>query len=149
MNRRRRTAFATTSAEAPVSASTAIHSVATPATARTTNAALSPIEIATLTRMLRERRVAQANRVRHLRQFVGHQRDVGGFERRVAAHRAHHDADVGGGQRRRVVDAVADHRDRAVRAGAGFDRRDLVCRQLARAHIVDAELRAGGRAAAS
>ena len=34
--------MATTSADAPVSASTAIHNVATPATARNTNAAFSP-----------------------------------------------------------------------------------------------------------
>ena len=51
VNRRSRTALATTSADAPVSASTAIHSVATPATARTTNATFSPIAIATLMRM--------------------------------------------------------------------------------------------------
>ena len=38
------------------------------------------------------------------------QRDAGAFHRDVGAG-AHGDADIGGGQRRRVVDAVAGHRD--------------------------------------
>ena len=59
------------------------------------------------------RRAAQAQRKRQLRQVVAHERDVGRFEGGVAADGAHHDADIGGGQRRRVVDAVADHRDTA------------------------------------
>ena len=54
----------------------------------------------------RLRRIAKGS----FRQVVAHQGDVGGLERGVAAGRAHRDADVGGGQRRRVVDAVADHR---------------------------------------
>ena len=98
--------------DAPVSAMTAIQSVATPATASTRNAALSTSDIAMFARMLRTVARLEPNRVGDLRQFVGHQRDVGGFERGVAADRAHRDADVGGGKRRRVVDAVADHRDR-------------------------------------
>ena len=76
--------------------------------------------------------------------FVGHQRDVGRLERRVAAHRAHHDADIGGGQRGRVVHAVADHRDRAVAPRRDSTADDLVRRQLPRSHVVDAELRSGG-----
>ena len=40
------------------------------------------------------------------------QRDAGAFHRDVGAG-AHGDADVGCGQRRRVVDAVAGHRDDA------------------------------------
>ena len=58
--------------------------------------------------------------------------------------RGHRDADVGGGQRRRVVDAVADHRDlrpaRERRAQLADDGR-LVARQHLGAHVVDAELR--------
>ena len=50
---------------------------------------------------------------RQRRQVVAEQRDVGGLERRVGAGGAHRDADVGGRERGRVVDAVADHRDRA------------------------------------
>ena len=46
-------AFAITITDAPVSASTAIHSVATPVTAATTNAAFSTIEIARFILMLR------------------------------------------------------------------------------------------------
>ena len=48
-----RSAFAITMIDAPVSARTAIHSVATPATAATTNAAFSTIEIARFVLMLR------------------------------------------------------------------------------------------------
>jgi len=52
LNRRSLTALATTRAEAPVSANTAIHSVATPNIASARNATFNPIDSATLTRML-------------------------------------------------------------------------------------------------
>ena len=48
-----RSAFAITMIDAPVSARTAIQSVATPVTAATTNAAFMTMEIARLVRMLR------------------------------------------------------------------------------------------------
>ena len=48
-------------------------------------------------------------RVGHQARVAAHQRDAGGLHRHVGAGR-HGDADVGRGQRRRVVDAVADHR---------------------------------------
>ena len=54
---------------------------------------------------------------------VGHERDVGALEGDVGAGRAHGDADAGGGERGRVVDAVADHRDRA---GLAFERGDVL-----------------------
>ena len=47
-------------------------------------------------------------------EIVGHQGDVGGLERHVGAGDAHRDPDVGRGERRRVVDAVADHREQTV-----------------------------------
>ena len=59
-------------------------------------------------------RPAEAHRVRNPQQIVRHQRHVGRLERGVGAGRAHGDADVGGSQRGRVVDAVADHRHGAV-----------------------------------
>ena len=49
---------------------------------------------------------------------------------------------VGGGQGRRVVDAVADHRDRAVAVAQLGDGGDLLGRQEAGTHVVDAGLRA-------
>src|SRR5690606_4475812 len=49
-------------------------------------------------------------------QVLAHQRDVGGLDGHVGAHRAHRDTEVGGGQGGGVVDAVADHRHRAVAA---------------------------------
>ena len=79
-------------------------------------------------------------RIGNLQQLVGHQRDVGRFERGVAAGDAHGDADVGRRQRGGVVDAVADHRDRSVAALQLLDRRDLVLGQQLRAELVDAEV---------
>ena len=83
--------------------------------ARTTVTALIASAAATLARMS-QRGAAEADREGDAAQVVGHQRDVGGLERRRRAGRAHRDADVRRGQRRRVVDAVADHRHRPVRA---------------------------------
>ena len=94
------------------------------------------------------RRAAQAERVGNLQQLVGHQRDVGGFERGVAAGRAHRDADVGRRERRRVVHAVAHHRHRSEPPAQLLDRGHLVFRQQLGAELVDAELggdRPGGR----
>ena len=81
------------------------------------------------TRMLRTRGAAQTNRVGNLRQFIGHERHVRGLERGVAPDGAHGNPDVGGGERRRVVDAVADHRNRAVRASNRLHSGYLVGRQ--------------------
>ena len=106
-----------------MSATTAIHSVATPITAMTRNAALEPDRERDVRADVAHRRAAQAQRVGNLQQLVGHQRDVGGFERGVAAGDAHRDADVGGGERGRVVDPVADHRERAETARAAPRRR--------------------------
>ncbi len=72
---------------------------------------------------------AEPHRVRQLREVVGHQGDVGRLERDVAAGGAHGDADVGGGERRGVVDAVADHRDRAVPLAQLRERVSLVAGQ--------------------
>ena len=49
-------------------------------------------------------------------QVVAGEGDVGGFDRGGGSGRAHRDPDVGGRERRGVVDAVADHRGRP---GAG------------------------------
>ena len=51
---------------------------------------------------------------------VAHDGDVGRFDGHVGAGGSHGNADVGGGERRGVVDPVADHHDRAVRPKA-FD----------------------------
>ena len=79
--------------------------------------------------MLASVRAAEPQRERELGEIVGHQHDVGGFKRDVGAGGAHGDADVGGGQRRRVVDAVADHRDRAVLRPEPGQRLDFVARE--------------------
>ena len=57
-------------------------------------------------------RAGQPDRVRGHPQVPAHQRQVARLDRRVRAG-AHREAQVGGGERRRVVDAVADHGDGA------------------------------------
>ena len=66
------------------------------------------------------------------REVALQQRDAGALDRHVGA-RAHGDADIGCGQRRRVVDAVAGHGDdAALRLRARATMRALVLRQHAR-----------------
>jgi hypothetical protein len=60
-----------------------------------------------------------------VRQIVGHQRHVGCLQRNVRPRRAHRDADRGACHRRRIVHAVAHHRD-LVFAGELLDRGNLV-----------------------
>ncbi len=53
----------------------------------------------------------EADRLGQRRERVAHQDDRPGLGRQVAAHARERQADVGPSQGRRVVDAVADHRD--------------------------------------
>ena len=79
-------------------------------------------------------------RRRDLRQIVGHQHDVRRFQRGLRAATAHCDANIGLGQRRRVVDAVAHH-GHAVALGLQFGNRcDLVFGHQLCTHLVDAQL---------
>ena len=83
-----------------------------------------------------------------LREVVGHERDVGGLDRGIAA-AAHGDAEARPRHGRRVVDAVADHGDGAVLRDQRLDRLDLVLGQELGMDLVDADLardRLGGRA---
>ena len=66
----------------------------------------------------RERAAGEPDRVDGGAQVAGHERQVARLDRDVGA-RADRDAEVGLGERRRVVDAVADHRDDLARAPAG------------------------------
>ena len=67
---------------------------------------------------------------------VAHDRDVGGLDGDVAASCSHGDADIGSGERWCVVDAVADHRDRAVAAQL-FDGDEFVAGEQFRSKVVD------------
>ena len=84
-------------------------------------------------------RAAETQRVRNLQQLVRHQRHISRFERGIAASHAHHDADVGGRQRRGIVHAIADHRHRAEPAPQIVDGGHFVFGQQLRPHLVDAE----------
>ena len=135
--------LATTSRLAPMSANTAIHMVALPNTASTKNTALMPSASAMFCHstawVRRDRRMVSAMRP----QVVVHDDHVGGFHRGVGAGGAHREADVGLGQRRRVVDAVAGHAGRRRSAVCSvLDGGELVLGQQVAARVVDAGLRA-------
>ena len=53
-------------------------------------------------------------RVGEVIEALAHEGHVGGLDGDVAAHRSHGDADAGGGERRRVVDAITNHGSRSV-----------------------------------
>ncbi len=95
------------------------------------------------------RRPAQAAGADQPAQIAVDQRDAGALHRHVGAG-AHRDADVGLRQRRRVVDAVAGHRDATPLALQALHDRRLLLRQHLGFDGVDAELARhglGGRAA--
>ena len=64
-------------------------------------------------------------------QLIGHGRNVGRFERGVGANDPHRNPDVGGGERRRVVDAVSHHRETAKTRLKFFDSGEFLLRQSA------------------
>ena len=81
------------------------------------------------------------DRRQHAVELIDQQHHVGGLGRGRRAPGAHGHADIGRRQRRRVVDAVADHHHRAVLALRQHHQDLLVGREL-RAHRVDGQ--AGG-----
>ncbi len=58
--------------------------------------------------------------------IIGHERNIGGLDRRIGTDRAHSNAEGCAGECRRVVDPVTDHRDEAVARDQFFDLFDLV-----------------------
>ena len=131
----------TTSRLAPVSANTAIHNVASPHSVRPKNTSLTPARRqCSATARVAVRRDSRTNSGK-LAQVVVHEDDVGRFDRGIGAGRAHGEADIGARQRRRVVDAVADHArsDRGARKASM--RVELVLGQQVAARVVDAGLR--------
>ena len=72
-------------------------------------------------------------------EVAAEQRDAGALDRHVGAG-AHRDADIGGGERGRVVDAVARHGDDAAVAPQLLDRGALLVRQHLGFDLADAEL---------
>ena len=69
-------------------------------------------------------------------QILTHQGDIGRFDGHVGAHGPHGNADVGGGERWRVVDSVTDH-GRRPGAGELTDDAGLVLRPKLGVHIGD------------
>src|SRR5699024_10822894 len=82
----------------------------------------------------------QADRLRQLQQVILHQGDVGGLDGDSGAGGTHRHADVGGGQGRGVVDAVADHRDGEAFALELLDDGELVLGQQLGADLVHPDL---------
>ena len=87
-------------------------------------------------------------RARQQPQVVAGEGHVGGLDRGIGAGRAHRDADIGSGQGGGVVDAVADHRDRALRTEL-CDRSGLVLRAQFGADVLDPRLGGEGAGGAS
>ena len=87
---------------------------------------------------------AQADGLGDAPEVVIHDHHVGGFHGRIGAGAAHGKADVGLGQGRRIVDAVAGHGGGAMALTQFLDRRELVLGQQATAHLGDAGLAAHG-----
>ena len=117
-----RTPLPTASSSEISCASTAATTVRKPTTAlgmRTARSAMLKI------RFWREPHCAAAEpkRLRNLGDVVCHQSDVGGRDRRVASGHARRYPDIGARERERVVDAVADYRDRAVALAQALDLR--------------------------
>src|SRR5699024_9456149 len=79
-------------------------------------------------------------RLRQAEQVVLHQGDVGRLDRDAGAGGTHRHADVGGGQRGRVVDAVTDHGHGVALPLQLLDGRELVLRQESGTDLVDAGL---------
>ena len=79
----------------------------------------------------------QADGFRQLQQVVLHQGDVRGLHGHVRAGRTHRHTDVGGGERRGVVDPVADHGHDLAGALQLLDDRELVLGQQGGVDPVD------------
>ena len=82
------------------------------------------------------RALAQAKRGEKIFQPVVHQDHVGLLQRGIRTARAHRHADVSGGEARRVVHAVADHRDVFSLPAQFVDGRDFLLRLQFGAHVV-------------
>lgn len=76
----------------------------------------------------------------HGGEFVTDDDRVRGLQREIGPRAAHRDTGVGGGQRGRVVDSVADHQDPAPVPLLLLDGRDLVLGQQPGPYVGDAHL---------
>ena len=135
----------------PTSAKTAIHMLAMPKAARMSTANLMPrantMFCHTMPMVLRATAMARAME----RGIVIHQDHIGGLDGGVGAHGSHGDADVGAGEHRRIVDAVAHEGQLALAVGGllgGVQQRlhflHLVLGKQLGMHLVDTELRGHG-----
>src|SRR3990167_7281130 len=85
----------------------------------------------------RARLPAEAESERQAPQIVRHRGDGGGGERDVGARRAHGDADSRLGERRSVIDAVADHGDGAFLASELADKGGFIFRHERAARLAE------------
>jgi hypothetical protein len=81
------------------------------------------------------------NGTRHQRGVRTHQRYSSGFHRDIGA-RTHGDANIGRGQSRRIIDAIADHADPIAGCAQFFNCAGLIGWLNCAARLVDANLAA-------
>ena len=88
-----------------------------------------------------QRSPTELNRERQIFKIISHQHDVSRFQRSCRACAAHRDTDGGQGQRRSIVDSVADHRHLAVLCQEFLDCGKLVLRKQFRSDFIQPNLR--------
>ncbi len=111
----------------------------------------SPIPATMLSTAIRRRPLRDRDRFADPVETIGQDHHVGGFRRRVWRRGAQRDPDIGAGQRRRIVDAVADH-DGRMQPLFGTHDLDLVGRRAVGQHRIEIErvadrMRGGGAVA--
>ena len=144
--------FITTTTVLPSWPTTPMVSGILPSIANVTSTTTVPSEMNRFCRMTAPRALAQAEGGEKIFQPVVHQHHVGLFQRGVGTARAHRHADVRGGQARRVVHAVADHRHAFALPAQFPDGGDFLLRLQFGAHVVQlqfgAQMFGGGLAVA-
>jgi len=126
-----------TTREAPISAAMAAHNAASPNIVKTAKIAFTISDRAMFWRMP-QRATRMADQPGKLRQIIGHQCNVGGFDGGIAARSAHGDPERRPCQGRCVVHAIAHHCHSAEAGNQRLNRTDLIGRQQFSVHFIDA-----------
>ena len=100
------------STSTPTSAKTAIHMLASPVAPSTSTSALTARAKITFCQTIFHGAAGKPNGQRQLAGRIVHQDDISGLNGGIAAQGAHGDTDIGAGQNRSIIDAIADEHQR-------------------------------------